>query len=128
MGLVLRIFSAAAADTPEARQDALHELRTAGAALSRDCAPADLDASKVGLSRDNAEGTATAENQSRVLVNELARNNAAREMAQLLPLAGAATGAGMNYWFTSVIAETAYMLGRALYLEHARRQHESTPA
>jgi uncharacterized protein (DUF697 family) len=116
--LVLRIFSAAAADTPEARQDALAELRAAGVAFARGghLAPGDVG------TREQGEGTTTTENQSRVMVNELARNVAAREMAQLVPLAGAATGAGMNYWFTSSTAQTAYMLSRALFLEHRRRQ------
>ena len=123
--LVLRIFSAAAADTPEARQEALQELRAAGTAVSEGRAPTDLDAANVGVSESSSEGTETTENQSRVLANELARNIAAREMAQLIPLAGAATGAGMNYWFTTATAHTAYMLSRALYLEHKRQQHAS---
>ena len=123
--LVLRIFSAAAADTPEARQEALQELRTAGVAVSEGRAPADLKAAEVGLSESSSEGTETTENQSRVLANELARNIAAREMAQLIPLAGAATGAGMNYWFTTATAQTAYMLSRTLYLEHKRQQQTS---
>lgn len=124
--LVLRIFSAAAADTPEARQDALTELRAAGAALAR--SDAATEAEEAGVSSDGgaAEGTATEENQSRVLVNEIARNVAAREMAQLIPLAGAATGAGMNYWFTTATAKTAYMLCRAFFLEYKRHQHAST--
>lgn len=116
--LVLRIFSAAAADTPEARQDALADLRAAGATFARD---GSLASGKAGVS-EQGEGTTTTENQSRVMVNELARNVAAREMAQLIPLAGAATGAGMNYWFTTATAQTAYMLSRALFLEHQRRQ------
>ena len=117
--LVLRIFSAAAADTPEARQDALDELRVAGAAMA---AGRSLEAAGIGVSDASASGTETTENQSRVLANEIARNVAARQMAQLIPLAGAATGAGMNYWFTHATAETAYMLSRTLYLEQARRQ------
>ena len=124
--LVLRIFSAAAADTPEARQEALQELRTAGVAVSRGRAPADFDAAEVGVSERSSEGTETTENQSRVLANELVRNIAAREMAQLIPLAGAATGAGMNYWFTTATAKTAYMLSRTLYLEHKRQQQAFT--
>lgn len=126
--LVLRIFSAAVADTPEARQDALDELRTAGAAIARDNAPTSRSsAGNPGMSGDGGDassdqGTSTEENQSRVLVNEIARNMAARQMAQLIPLAGAATGAGLNYWFTNTTAETAYMLSRALLLQY---RHQS---
>jgi hypothetical protein len=131
--LVLRIFSAAAADTPEARRDALAEMRAAGTAFAEGNDPnAPTSAGDVGLtegagaaegssSGEASEGTATEENQSRVMVNELARNVAARQMAQLVPLAGAATGAGMNYWFTHETAKTAYMLCRALFLE---RKHQ----
>ena len=110
--LVLRIFSAAIADTPEARQDALGELRAAGAAIARGNAPtSSSSAGNAGMSGETgsasssgtassgeaaSDGTSTEENQSRVLVNEIARDMAAREMAQLIPLAGAATGAGLN--------------------------------
>jgi uncharacterized protein (DUF697 family) len=124
--LVLRVFSAAVADTPEARQEALRELRAAGKAAARGEAPG-TDRDDIGVaaaSSEGTEGTDTTENQSRVLINEIARNIAAREMAQLIPLAGAATGAGLNYWFTSATAETAYMLSRALFLEHRRLQQQ----
>ena len=135
--LVLRIFSAAVADTPEARQEALDEVRAAGEAIARGHAlgpeadgPEGERREDVGLAGASAEdpekGTQTTENQSRVMVNEIARNVAAREMAQLVPLAGAATGAGLNYWFTTATAETAYMLARALLLEHKRLQHQNS--
>ena len=133
--LVLRVFSAAVADTPEARQEALRELRAAGKAAARGEAPG-TDRDGIGVAAASSEGTDpqgtdpqgkgtdTTENQSRVLINEIARNIAAREMAQLIPLAGAATGAGLNYWFTSATAEAAYMLSRALFLEHRRLQQQ----
>jgi uncharacterized protein (DUF697 family) len=131
--LVLRVFSAAVADTPEARQEALRELRAAGKAAARGEAPG-TDRDGIGVAAASSQGTDpegtdpqgtdTTENQSRVLINEIARNIAAREMAQLIPLAGAATGAGLNYWFTSATAEAAYMLSRALFLEHRRLQQQ----
>ena len=120
--LVLRIFSAAVADTPEARGEALDELRAA----AREEALHAPSHGEVGVGDASAEdGAETTENQSRVLVNEIARNVAAREMAQLIPLAGAATGAGLNYWFTTATAETAYMLSRALFLERKRREQQA---
>ena len=126
--LVLRVFSAAVADTPEARQEALRELRAAGKAAARGEAPGtdrdDIGVAAASSEGTDPEGTDTTENQSRVLINEIARNIAAREMAQLIPLAGAATGAGLNYWFTSATAEAAYMLSRALFLEHRRLQQQ----
>jgi uncharacterized protein (DUF697 family) len=124
--LVLRIFSASVADTPEARTEALRELRAAGRAAGRGETLRAPDQGEVGVGDASAEdGTETTENQSRVLANEIARNVTAREMAQLIPLAGAATGAGLNYWFTTATAETAYMLGRALFLERKRREQQA---
>jgi uncharacterized protein (DUF697 family) len=125
--LVLRIFSAATADTPEARREALQELRAAGAALAKENAlSASSTAGRVGVSEASSEGTQTTENQSRALANEIARNVATRQMAQLIPLAGVAAGAGINYWFTMATAETAYMLSRALFLEHKRQQKSAS--
>jgi len=39
----------------------------------------------------------------------------------MIPIAGAAIGAGINYWFTTETAETAFMLFRALYIERKER-------
>jgi hypothetical protein len=44
-----------------------------------------------------------------------------RKIAQTIPIAGAAVGAGINYWFTTETAETTYMMFRALYLERKER-------
>lgn len=46
-----------------------------------------------------------------------AKADAMREMS----VAGAAVGAGINYWFTTQTAETSYMLFRALYIERKER-------
>lgn len=125
--LVLRIFSAATADTPEARREALQELRAAGAVAGRESAPTDASTpAQVNVAEASSEGTQTTENQSRALANEIARNVATRQMAQMIPLAGAAAGAGINYWFTMATAETAYMLNRALFLEYKRQQRPTS--
>ena len=52
---------------------------------------------------------------------EIAKNLGARKLAQLIPVAGAAVGAGVNYWFTDQTAKTAFMLFRSLYLERKER-------
>ncbi|MCY4159510.1 MAG: hypothetical protein OXF48_07855 [Bacteroidetes bacterium] len=36
-------------------------------------------------------------------------------------MAGAAVGAGVNYWFTRETAQTSYMLFRSLYIEYKDR-------
>ncbi len=43
------------------------------------------------------------------------------KLGQLIPVAGAAIGAGVNYWFTEQTARTATMLSRSLYLERKER-------
>ncbi|MEO1632917.1 MAG: EcsC family protein, partial [Bacteroidota bacterium] len=55
------------------------------------------------------------------LPREIAKNLAGRKLGQLIPIAGAAVGAGVNYWFTEQTAKTAYMLFRSLYLERKDR-------
>jgi hypothetical protein len=47
---------------------------------------------------------------------EIANSVTKRKLAQAIPLAGAAVGAGFNYWFIASTARTAYMTFRELYL------------
>jgi len=106
--VVLSIFNAAAANTRDARGAALREITVAAAALA-----ADMDY------KGRVRGTLP--DQSRHLPREIAKNLVGRKLLQAIPLAGAAVGAGVNYWFTSETSKTAYMLFRALYLEHKER-------
>ncbi len=107
--LVLAVFNAAAAGTPEARQAAWREVSVAAALLAR-------GASYQGRTRDFVR------EQNRHLPRELVKNLARRKLGQLIPLAGMAVGAGINYIFTRETGQTAYMLFRALHLEHRDRQ------
>ena len=106
--VVLSIFNAAAANTRDARGAALREITVAAAALAGDA---------------NYKGSVrgTIGDQSRHLPREIAKNLIGRKLLQAIPLAGAAVGAGINYWFTSETANTTFMLFRALYLEHKER-------
>jgi hypothetical protein len=47
---------------------------------------------------------------------EIAKNISKKKLAQMLPLVGAAVGAGFNYWFISQTSRTAYMLFREMHL------------
>jgi len=47
---------------------------------------------------------------------EIAKSITKKKLAQMLPLVGAAVGAGFNYWFISNTSRTAYMLFREMYL------------
>ncbi|RKX20086.1 MAG: hypothetical protein DRP26_02320 [Candidatus Zixiibacteriota bacterium] len=58
---------------------------------------------------------------SQQLPKKIANNITKRKLAQLIPFFGAVAGAGFNYWFTSNVAKSAYMIFRELYL---KRKHD----
>ena len=87
---------------------ALREITVAAAALAQ---YAEYRGRVAGTFRD----------QNRHLPREIAKNIGGRKIAQMIPIAGAAIGAGINYWFTTETAETAFMLFRALYIERKER-------
>jgi uncharacterized protein (DUF697 family) len=106
--LVLSIFNVATSNSRTAKQDAVREVSVAGAALAREM---EYRGRVSGSFRE----------QNRHLPREIAKNLVGRKLAQAIPIAGAAVGAGINYWFTTETAETAYMLMRALYIERKER-------
>jgi uncharacterized protein (DUF697 family) len=108
--LVLNIFNAAAAGTKDAKNEAMREISVAASSLASD-----------GEYQSRAP-SGTFRDQSRNLPREIAKNIVGRKLAQTVPVAGAAVGAGVNYWFTAETGQTAYMLARALHLEHKERR------
>ena len=106
--LILSIFNAAASSEQRAKNEAMREISVAAAAFANELAY-------------KGRTTGTFQNQNRHLPRELAKNIVGRKIAQAVPIAGAAVGAGINYWFTTETAETTYMLFRALYLERKER-------
>ncbi len=108
-GLVLAIFNAAAAGSRESKATAMREVSVAAASFAHD------------FEYKGRGGGDTFRSQNRHLPREIAKNLLGRKMAQLIPLAGAAVGAGVNYWFTQQTAETATMLFRAIYVERKER-------
>ena len=102
--LVLAIFNAAASGTPAARHQALREVSVAASGLAHG-----------HPYTGRVSGTFMAQN--RHIPREIAKSLLSRKLAQLLPVAGAAVGAGVNYWFTTQTAETTFMLARALHIE-----------
>ncbi|MCY4673536.1 MAG: EcsC family protein [Bacteroidetes bacterium] len=106
--IVLSIYNAAAANSREARSGALHEVGIAAASYAGG-----------GTYQGRVRGVFS--DQSRHVPRELAKNLVGRKLLQTIPLAGAAVGAGVNYWFTRETAQTSYMLFRALYIEHKDR-------
>ena len=106
--LVVSIFNVAASGSREAKSDALRELAVAAAAIDGG-----------GYRGRKAQGTLR--EQLGHVPREIAKNLGAQKLAQLIPIAGAAVGAGVNYWFTEQTAQAAVMLSRALYLERKER-------
>lgn len=106
--LVLGIFNVASSGSREAKNQALREVSVAAAAFANNL---EYKGRISGTFRD----------QNRHLPREIVKNLIGRKLAQTIPIAGAAVGAGINYWFTSEAAECAYMLFRALYLERKER-------
>ena len=106
--VALSIFNVAASGSREAKNSALREISVAAAAIAGD----------QGY-RGRVSGTFR--DQNRHLPREIAKNIVGRKLAQTIPIAGAAIGAGVNYWFTTETAESAYMLFRALYVERKER-------
>jgi len=106
--LVLSIFNVAASGTKDAKHVALREVSVAAAAVANDLAY-----------KGRVSGTLN--EQTRHFPREIAKNIVGRKLAQTIPIAGAAVGAGINYWFTSETAEAAYMIFRALFIERKER-------
>ena len=107
--LVVAIFNVAASGSREAKSDALRELSVAAAAFAHGS----------GYKGRKAQGTLR--EQMGHVPREIAKNLGAAKLGQMIPIAGAAVGAGVNYWFTDQTAQAAMMLSRALYLERKER-------
>jgi hypothetical protein len=107
--LVLAIFNVAASGGREAKHTALREISVAAAAMAHE-------------QEYKGRISGTFREQNRHLPREIAKNIVGRKLGQTIPVAGAAVGAGINYWFTSETAQATYMLFRALYLEHKERR------
>ena len=106
--LVLSIFNVAASGGRQAKTDAVREISVAAAAFANDL---EYKGKVRGSFRE----------QNRHLPREIIKNILGRKIAQVIPIAGAAVGAGVNYWFTTETAKAAFMLFRTLYLERKER-------
>jgi hypothetical protein len=106
--LIMAVLNVAACGTGAAKHQALREMSVAGSALAS-------GAHYLG----HVSGSFAAQNRS--LPREIAKQLLSRKLAQTIPLAGAAVGAGVNYWFTTRTADAAIMTMRSLHLECARR-------
>ena len=107
--LILSIFNVAASGSQKAKSEATREMSVAAAAFAHD------------LEYKGRTSSGTFTEQNRHLPREIAKNLIGRKLGQMIPVAGAAVGAGINYWFTLQTAEASYMLFRALHIERKER-------
>lgn len=107
--LVLAIYNVAASGSQEAKHYAMRELSVAAAAFAND------------IEYKGRQSQNTFQEQNRHLPREIAKNLIGSKLGQMIPIAGAAVGAGVNYWFTTQTAEAAYMMFRSLYIERKER-------
>ena len=106
--LVIAIYNVAASGSKESKLEAMREISVAAASFAREVP---YKGRVSGTFRD----------QSRQMPREIAKALVSRKVFQAIPLVGAAVGAGVNYWFTNEVAETAFQLFRALFLEVKER-------
>lgn len=106
--LVLSVFNVAATGGRESKSSAVREVSVAAAAFANEL---EYKGRVRGSFKD----------QNRHVPREIVKNLLGRKLAQAIPIAGAAVGAGVNYWFTQETANAAYMLFRALYIERKER-------
>ncbi len=106
--LVISIYNVAANGSRESKLEAMREISVAAAAVAREMPY-----------RGRVSGTFR--DQSRQMPREIAKSLVSHKLLQAIPIAGAAVGAGVNYWFTSEVAKAAFMLFRALFLEAKER-------
>ncbi|MFN2115322.1 MAG: EcsC family protein, partial [Anaerolineae bacterium] len=107
--LLLSIFNVSASGSARAKGEALREVSVAAAAFAHN------------LDYRGRRMSGTWREQSRQVPREIAKNLVGKKLAQTVPVAGAAVGAGVNYWFTSQTARAAYMLFRAIHIERKER-------
>ena len=107
--LLLAIYNVAASGSKEVKAGAMREVSVAAASFAHD------------QEYRGRRSPDTLRAQNRHVPREIAKNLIGRKMGQVIPIAGAAVGAGVNYWFTTQSAEAARMLFRAIYVERKER-------
>lgn len=121
--VVLRVYSAGSGSSVAVKSSVL----------------ADMHITAASLAGKTAYTKAAARTRTSMLVNMLehsahsfpshiAENISKRKLSQMIPVIGAAMGAGFNYWLMSNIMTASYMVFRKLYLERRHPASEGSPA
>ncbi len=110
--VVMSVFSAGSAASSAAKAAALADMRVAVIALGKN-----WTFKKIAEKTQTGVLINLMREQLKSLPKEITQNLTKRKLAQTVPIAGSAVGAGFNYWFMSSTTKAAYMIFRYMYLE-----------
>ena len=109
--VIMSIFNAGASASEAAKAAALADMRVAAVAFSKN-----WTYKKVAERTQTGVVTQLLKERTKRLPKDIANNITKRKLAQVIPLAGAAIGAGFNYWFLSNTVRASYMVFRDMHL------------
>lgn len=109
--IVLSILAAGSAGEVGAKAAALADMHIAAEMFAKGWAYR-----KVAERTATGAAAQTLKETAKRLPRKIAENVTRRKLAQAIPIAGAAIGAGFNYWFLSTTSLAAYMSFREMYL------------
>jgi len=110
--VIMSVFSAGSAASSAAKAAALADMRVAVIALGKN-----WTFKKIAEKTQTGVLVNLLREQLKSLPKEITQNVTKRKLAQTIPIAGSAVGAGFNYWFMSNTTKAAYMIFRYMYLE-----------
>ena len=115
-----------AADVPVMLTLAFRSIQQIGTAYGFDMRDPELTQVVLGILAAAAGAGDVAKMEfAKSVPREIAKAIARKKLAQWMPIAGAAVGAGFNYWFIGAVSRAAYMTFREMYLE--RKQAVRVP-
>ena len=110
--VIMGVLHASSGVSVAVKSSVLADMHIAAAALVRDVAYKEIaERTKTGVVVELLTRS------TGVLPRQLAENITRRKLSQLIPIVGAAIGAGFNYWFMGNIVVSAFMIFRKMHLE-----------
>lgn len=120
--VIMNIYNAGSSDSAAVKSAVLADMNLAAATMAGKSAYIKATAkTKASLAINFIEHSAGS------LPSRIAQNISKRKLGQLIPIFGAAIGAGFNYWLMSSTMTSAYMFFRKLHLERKKAAEETMP-
>lgn len=120
--VILHVLNAASAGKAAVKAAILADMTLAAKALAKN-----WTYKRIAEKTQTGIAVIALKNSVKGLPREIAGWVTKRKLAQLIPLAGAAIGAGFNYWFLSQVCNSAYMIFRNIHLKKLREPQENPP-